>query len=102
MITETWWPYIRNMIKRYPYRQQEGCDTQTARREQAAVEAAIADTQKKKDGAARLTVLRAMYWRKYSRKNLEGAAMEAHTSYSTAKRWQNDFFRLVARYMGLD
>ena len=63
-----------------------------------AVERAITVTRGLPDGKERLRVIRLAHWRMSH--TMTGAAQAVHVSLSTAYRWQNDFFLLVARTRG--
>lgn len=72
-----------------------------SRRETAeieAVDAAIRETARKPTGEARLAIIDLVYWRKSHR--LYGAAMEIGYSGQQAKRYNAEFIRLVAFYLG--
>lgn len=61
-----------------------------------AVSAAIQTTRSRRDGGERMRVVRmTLFARTHT---LEGAAACIPCSYATAKRWQQDFIRDVARY----
>lgn len=96
----TWWPYARNMIRVYELRKK--CDEldRVPEMEQNAVKEAIEKTEEKPDGPERLKLIRLTYWRR-SRVTLQRAAMDIPVSYSTAKRWNKEFFLDVAEAMGL-
>ena len=96
----TWWPYVRNMIRRYPKRRK--CDTlpRVDLLETDAVATAMNKTAMKPDGRERLELIRLTYWRR-SRVTLQRAAMDIPVSYSTAKRWNREFFLDVAEAFGI-
>ena len=96
----TWWPYVRNMIRIYPKRLK--CDTmpRVALLETDAVATAMNKTAMKPDGLERLELIRLTYWMR-ARVTLQRAAMDIPVSYSTAKRWNREFFLDVAEAMGL-
>lgn len=99
-LSYTWWPYVRNMIRRYPKRIK--CDTlpRVDLLEVDAVATAMNKAAQKPDGRERLELIRLTYWRR-SRVTLQRAAMDIPVSYSTAKRWNREFFLDVAEAMGL-
>jgi hypothetical protein len=99
-LSYTWWPYIRNMIRRYPKRRK--CDglNRVDLLETDAVATAINKTLQKEDGEHRVRLIEVAYWRR-ARVTLQRAAMEIPVSYSTAKRWNKEFFLDVAEAMGL-
>lgn len=72
-----------------------------SRRETAeieAVEAAIRETARKPTGEARLAIIDLVYWRKSHR--LYGAALEVGYSEKQVRRYNAEFIRLVAFYLG--
>jgi hypothetical protein len=71
----------------------------TKQREYAAVRAAIAQTERYRDGRDRLTVIRLIYWDRT--RTLSGAARDIPVSYETARIWHGEFIRLVASFYGL-
>lgn len=71
----------------------------TQQREFAAVCKAIATTERYRDGADRLKVIKLVLWD--NTHTLEGAALQIPCSVITAKRWHGEFIRLVASYFGL-
>lgn len=83
---DIWWGYVRNILRTYPEVTQE---------EEAAVHAAVQATKQMDDGAVRLKMVDAVFFRRTH--TLEGAAQLVSCSYATAKRWQQDFIREVAR-----
>ena len=99
-LSYAWWPYIRNMIRRYPKRLK--CDTlpRVDLLEVDAVATAMNKAAQKTDGRERLELIRLTHWRR-SRVTLQRAAMDIPVSYSTAKRWNREFFLDVAEAMGL-
>jgi len=71
----------------------------TQQREFAAVCKAIATTERYRNGADRLTLIRLMYWD--NTHTMQGAALSVPVSYDTAKEWNREFIRLVAANFGL-
>ena len=63
-----------------------------------AVEAAIRETARKPTGEARLAIIDLVYWRKSHR--LYGAALEVGYSEKQVRRYNAEFIRLVAFYLG--
>ena len=123
-----WWYYTRDIVRNYPVLRERLRELRTPgttgeglgrssepgrsterlalrdlpkaeRRELEAVERAIAVTRGLPDGKERLQVIRLVHWRMSH--TMTGAAQTVHVSLSTAYRWQNDFFVLVARLRGL-
>ena len=82
-----WWPYVKDMIRRYP--------DKTTEDETRAVETAVADTIRLLDGEDRMKVIRMVFLKKTH--TLQGAALNVPCSYETAKRWTQQFIRLVAK-----
>ena len=82
-----WWSYVKDMIRRYPEKTNED--------ETRAVETAIEDTKSLLDGDDRMKVIRMVFLKKTH--TLQGAALNVPCSYETAKRWTQQFIRLVAK-----
>lgn len=72
---------------------------QNDERDISAVECAIADTLRLRDGAERMKIIELVYWRRTH--TLEGAAQTIPCSIATAWRWHGDFIRQVAVHRGL-
>lgn len=68
-------------------------------REYDAVRKAIEKTEKLPTGAERLQLIDLVFFRRTH--TLDGAAMQIHCSYRTARRYHADFIVLVAGYFGL-
>lgn len=81
-----WWGYIRQVLYRYP-------DVESF--EQDAVRAATEATKCMPDGENRMKVVELVYFQKTHK--LAGAAMQVPCGYATAKRWQQDYIREVAK-----
>lgn len=127
---DIWWSYVKNMTYRYPalctlhqqalaqqitpaYSGQSGGSgsgrkteqtvvralTRTESREYEAVHLAIRQTRQLEGGAERLRLIRLVYWARSH--TLTGAALAANVSYRTARRWNSEFLRLVAKNYGL-
>lgn len=99
-----WWTYVKGMVARYPaLRMQAANDpnsmTHTGTRELEAVRLAVRQTEDETAGEDRVKLIALMYWHKTH--TMHGAAMEVHVSYRTARRWNGDFIRLVAKNFGL-
>ena len=82
-----WWSYVKDMIRRYP--------GETNPDETRAVGIAIEDTQRLLDGDDRMKVIRMVFFKQTH--TLQGAALNVPCSYETAKRWTQQFIRLVAK-----
>ena len=67
-------------------------------RDHDAVWSAICRTEGLPDGKDRLKIIELVHWK--GSHTLTGASAVVHVSDSTAKRWQRDFFLLVARSCG--
>lgn len=125
-----WWGYVKGMIRRYPSLKEEYADlhrqsvTQsytgmpggggsgrtveeialrelptTKQREYEAVRRAVAATERMKNSCDRLKVIDLVFWKQTH--TLEGAAMMIPCSYRTARRYHEDFIKLVASAYGL-
>lgn len=125
-----WWGYVKNVIRAYPglKAQLEELQRQSTiaaygpvsghsgtgrpaeqaamkllpspeQREYEAVEAAIRETKQLPDGETRLKIIEMVFWRRSH--TLQGAAMQVHMSYASAKRRHNDFICLVAEKLSL-
>lgn len=68
-------------------------------RELDAVEAAIRETALLLDGSARLELIELVFWQRSH--TLQGAAMQVHISYASARRKEAAFVYLVARNLGM-
>lgn len=66
-----------------------------------AVTRAIEVTRLRSDGEERIALIRYAYWGRKERA-LKHAALYAHVSERTAKRWHGDFVRMVAKCYGFD
>ena len=82
-----WWSYVKDMIRRYP--------DETTEEETKAVSIAVEDTERLLDGDDRMKVIRMVFLKKTH--TLQGAALNVPCSYETAKRWTQQFIRLVAK-----
>lgn len=87
-----WWGYAKHMTRRYPDRVNED--------ERMAVEAALAETERMRDGRARLAVVELVLFR--GTHNLAGAALQVPVSERTAQRWHGEFLRAVGRNFHCD
>ena len=83
---DPWWGYIKQILYRYP---------KCTPFEKAAVDAAIGATASVDGGDDRLKVISLVYFKKTHK--LAGAALQVPCAYDTAKRWQGQFIREVAR-----
>lgn len=96
----SWWAYVRSMIRLYPQNQKRDDLSRVEVLEVYAVDAAIKLTAAKPDGQERLELMHKAYWKRNT-VTVQRAAMELFISYSTAKRWNKEFFLLVAETFGL-
>lgn len=87
-----WWGYAKHMIRRYPDRVNEN--------ERAAVEAALAQTERMRGGGDRLAIARMVLIE--GSHTLNGAAREIPCSERTAQRYHADFIRAVGRSFRCD
>lgn len=125
-----WWPYVKGMIRRYPdlclkeaalhdtaitanisgmpgggKRTDKTADAalrtlpEVNRRELEAVRTAVNETKTQDSGNLRLELVKLYYWKRS--RTLFGAAEDVHVSRSTAKRWNTEFVKLVAKNFGL-
>lgn len=83
---DLWWGYVRRIMMEYP-----NCKPF----ENDAVTAAITKTSMMESGVDRLKVIGMVFFEKTH--TLSGAALSIPCGYETAKRWQQDFIREVAR-----
>lgn len=127
---EPWWGYIRNILREYPRYEKELdmlrstkiTTSYTAGRRSAeasrttekvatrqlrpqdqrhydAISRALFVTQRLTNGQWRVKMIDLMYFRKSH--EMQGAALECHISYATARQWHAEFVRLVASELGL-
>lgn len=125
-----WWPYVKGMIRRYPelcHKEADLHDTaitanisgmpgggkrtdktadaalrtlpEVNRRELEAVREAVNETKTQDSGNLRLELVKLYYWKRS--RTLFGAAEDVHVSRSTAKRWNTEFVKMVAKNFGL-
>ena len=88
------------MIRRYPgLRKKSGSLTAKEAMKYDAILAAIEHTSELPDGFHRIKLIRLTYWSN-RRLTLQGAALDIPCSYSTARRWNYDFFMAVAENYG--
>ena len=85
-----WNGYIREALRRYPA---------VTPNESAAIEYAIERTKESPDGAEKIALIEMVFFKRTH--TLQGAALCVHCSYETAKRWMQQFMRLVAEKRGL-
>ena len=88
---DPWWGYIKQILYRYP----NGADF-----EKAAIQAATESTKRRENGDQRLEIVKLVFFDKTHK--LAGAAMKIPCGYSTAKRWQQDYIREVAKNFKCD
>jgi len=89
-----WWGYVRRVLYDYPRMRPA-----TEQREKAAVESALAETEKLPDGDARLRLVRAVFFAQTH--TIQGAAMREHMSYNSAQRRLSQFIMLAGEKLGL-
>lgn len=87
-----WWSYVKSMVRRYP--------DKVTREEAAAVSEAIQKTECLADGADRMKVIQMALIK--NTHTLQGAALSVPCDYETAKRWQQQFIKHVARAFSCD
>ena len=83
-----WWSYAKYMTRHWP--------NGLRKNERTAVAAAMAETERLKDGAARLKVVRLVLME--GSHTLEGAALAIPCSHHTAQRYHADFLYSVGRH----
>lgn len=88
---ELWWGYIKQIL----YNTEE-----CAAFEKDAVRKAVEKTEKMDGGAHRIKVIELVFFKKTHK--LAGAALQVPCGYETAKRWQRDFIREVAKNIKCD
>lgn len=125
-----WWGYARNMVKRYPELKEEYNERKEQRitrnfestikgteasrstenvalrqlppskqAEYDAVTKAIEKTKEKNNGEIRLLLIDMVFWKQSH--TLDGAAYKIGYSYDMARKYQQEFLRLVGLYRGL-
>ena len=114
-----WWPYVKNMIYSYPslctlhqqaltqqitptYSGLSGGSEGSRKTEQTVVRASTQTAAREYEAvhlAIQLQIIRATYWKRTH--TLSGAALAANVSYRTARRWNGEFIRRVAKNYGL-
>ena len=65
-----------------------------------AVERAIAETKKLRDGSERLRLIGLVFWKRTH--TLAGACEACHVSERTGQGWHSEFIHAVAREFGLE
>ena len=93
-----WWGYVKDIIRRYPSMRGKQL-TGVALREYEAVQAAIEQAERMRNGAGRLRVVDLVFWKRTY--TLPGAALQVPCSERTAQQWHADFIKAVARNFGL-
>lgn len=125
-----WWGYAKNMVRRYPELKEEYNDRKNQRTtrnfestvkgteasrttenvalrqlppskqaEYDAVTKAIEKTKEKNNGEIRLVLIDMVFWKQSH--TLDGAAYKIGYSYDMARKYQQEFLRLVGLYRGL-
>lgn len=87
-----WWGYAKHMARRWPDRLNQN--------EYNAVSAALAETERYKNGADRLKIVRTVLLE--GSHTLEGAALTVPCSTRQAQRYHADFLRSVGRHFCCD
>ena len=104
-----WWGYAKAVIRRYPALraelQERQCPAMAIRelpaqrqREYEAVRKAIESTERMPGGRDRIKIIDLVFWRRSH--TLEGAALTIPCSYRTARRYHEEFIRIVGGNMG--
>lgn len=128
--SKQWWSYVKNIVRDYPYYKAEldrikacsitpnynttGGGSSTSRKTETialrelpekeqkkyeSVKEALQQTSRKTNGKWRCRMIELVYFRKSH--TLQGAALECHISYATARLWHREFIYLVAKRMEL-
>ena len=87
-----WWGYAKHMTRRWP----DGLN----RNERAAVAAALAETERHKNGADRLKIIRMVLME--GSHTLAGASLSIPCSTRQAQRYHADFLRCVGKHFKCD
>lgn len=93
-----WWGYIKGIIRDYPGMQGKALKG-VRLRERESVRRAIQQTRALSDGPDREKVVELVFFKQTH--TLEGAARMVPCGYETAKRWAQQFIKLVAKNYGL-
>ena len=94
-----WWGYVRRILNDYPkLLADEKHLNENDRRELDAVVRAMGRAKCLAFGEQQIRIVKMVFFDKTH--TLQGAAMREHISYSTARRQQAQFIRLVGIYMG--
>ena len=93
-----WWGYIKAIIRNYPSVEDRSVQG-ILLKEKEAVICAIKQTEHMESGTDRMKVIGMVFFQQTH--TLEGAALMIPCGYETAKRWVQQFIKLVARNMGL-
>lgn len=96
---DNWRPYVVNAMRDYYSYKGRQKLTEQETLELEAIEKAIKETSEKPDGADRIKVIDIAFFQKDH--TIDGAAMKIPTSCNTARRWTDNFIRLVAKNLGL-
>jgi len=89
-----WWSYIKAVVRRYPAMKDQELSG-IALNERNAVEAAISETERMRNGTDRLKVIDLVFWR--GTHKIPGAALMIPCSERTAAQWHGDFVKTVAK-----
>lgn len=90
-----WWHYVKAIIRRYPKMKGQKLSSNIALDERNAVEAAITETMRLRNGADRLKVIDLVFWK--GTHKIPGAALMVPCSERTAAQWHGDFVKAVAK-----
>lgn len=99
MKRDKWWSYMKAIIKAYDAAPESYPIEGVELREYEAVQRALAKVADMPDGDARMKVINPVL--RYRTHTISGAALEAHVSERTARRWHTEFIRSVAQEYGL-
>lgn len=87
-----WWGYMKYIVRKYGSVKEPKSDLE--RRELEAVQRAVDETFRTRDGRSRVDFIELIYWRRSH--SLQGAALKIGISERTALRWHGEFIKTVA------
>lgn len=95
-LRDPWWGFIKEELRRYP-------SGKAMAESEAAIDAAIQATERMDGGSNRLKIIQKVFFNGRNRRlSLRGAAATIPCNYETAKRWQQQFIREVAKNFRCD
>lgn len=87
-----WWGYMKYIVRKYGSKREPSSNLE--RREMEAVQRAVEETYRSRDGASRIEFIELIYWRRSH--NLQGASLKLGISDRTGLRWNGEFIKTVA------